>query len=81
MRVIKGICLYSLYCISSFFSVDEAKLIEFNPLKATAVALPAGGTFVVANSLAEANKAANSNYNCRVMECRLATKILAKRAG
>ncbi|KAK4305187.1 hypothetical protein Pmani_022907 [Petrolisthes manimaculis] len=67
--------------IAFLATAGEAKMIEFNPLKATAVQLPAGGTFVVANSLAQANKAANSNYNCRVMECRLATKIIAKRAG
>ncbi|MPC08590.1 N-acetylgalactosamine kinase [Portunus trituberculatus] len=58
-----------------------AKLIEFNPLRATSVALPQGASFVVANSLAPMNKAANSYFNCRVMECRLATQVMAKRAG
>jgi N-acetylgalactosamine kinase len=36
---------------------------------------------VVANSLAEANKAANDSYNYRVTECRFATWILAKKRG
>ena len=31
--------------------------------------------FVIANSLAEKNKAASSDFNCRVMECRLATQV------
>ena len=52
-----------------------AKLIEFNPLRAHDVRLPAGAVFVIANSLAEKNKAASSDYNCRVMECRLATQV------
>ncbi|CAN8012620.1 unnamed protein product [Ixodes pacificus] len=49
-----------------------AKLIEFNPLKTTSVALPKGATFVVANSCVEMNKAATSHYNVRVVECQLA---------
>ena len=56
----------------------SAKLIEFNPLKATNVQLPEGALFVIANSLAEANKAAGSEFNQRVVECRLACKVLAK---
>lgn len=60
---------------------DTAKLIEFNPLHATSVLLPPGATFVVANCLAPMNKAANSYFNCRVMECRLAAQVMAKRAG
>lgn len=43
--------------------------------------LPPGATFVVANCLAPMNKAATSHYNCRVMECRLACQIMAKKAG
>uniref|UniRef100_A0A8C5WS74 Galactokinase 2 n=1 Tax=Laticauda laticaudata TaxID=8630 RepID=A0A8C5WS74_LATLA len=53
-----------------------AKLIEFNPLKATNVKLPGGAVFVIANSCVEMNKAATSHFNIRVMECRLATKVL-----
>lgn len=67
--------------ISFLASPDTAKVIEFNPLQATSVTLPPGATFVVANCLAPMNKAANSNYNCRVMECRLAAQVMAKKAG
>ena len=55
-----------------------AKLIEFNPLRATDVTLPKGATFVIANSLAQVNKAdssGGSKYNVRVAECRIATKV------
>ncbi|XP_042330735.1 N-acetylgalactosamine kinase isoform X2 [Sceloporus undulatus] len=55
-----------------------AKLIEFNPLRATDVKLPGGAAFVIANSCVEMNKAATSHFNIRVMECHLATKLLAK---
>ncbi|KAH8384378.1 hypothetical protein KR200_000085 [Drosophila serrata] len=56
--------------------------IEFHPkLKGTPVTLPAGKCFVVANSLAQKNKAASSDYNERVVECRLATRWLAKLKG
>ncbi|KAK8734670.1 hypothetical protein OTU49_005926 [Cherax quadricarinatus] len=66
----------------SFLAIkDTAKVIEFNPLQSVSVTLPPGATFVVANSLAPMNKAANSSFNCRVMECRLATQIMAKNAG
>ncbi|XP_037071627.1 N-acetylgalactosamine kinase-like isoform X2 [Pollicipes pollicipes] len=58
-----------------------AKLIEFSPLRAQDVRLPPGAVFVIANSLAEKNKAASSDFNCRVMECRLATQLLAKSRG
>ena len=56
-----------------------AKLIEFNPLRARDVALPAGAAFVIANSMAESNKAAGGDYNARVAECRLATKVSGSR--
>ncbi len=59
----------------------SAKLIEFNPLKSTSVQLPDGALFVIANSLAEANKAAGNEFNQRVVECRLACKVLAKSLG
>lgn len=51
-----------------------AELIDFNPIRATDVQLPAGGSFVIAHSLAESQKAvtAATNYNNRVVECRLA---------
>nr|XP_047908289.1 N-acetylgalactosamine kinase isoform X3 [Anser cygnoides] len=60
---------------------DQAKLIEFSPLRATDVRLPSGAAFVIANSCVEMNKAATSHYNIRVMECRLATKLLSKSKG
>lgn len=52
-----------------------AELIDFNPIRATDVQLPAGGTFVIAHSLAESPKAVTAaiNYNNRVVECRLAS--------
>ena len=52
-----------------------AALIDFNPIRATEVQLPAGGTFVIAHSLAESQKAvtAATKYNNRVVECRLAS--------
>lgn len=55
-----------------------AQLIDFNPVRATDVQLPAGGSFVIAHSLAESQKAvtAATNYNNRVVECRLAAVSL-----
>ncbi|XP_068239346.1 N-acetylgalactosamine kinase isoform X2 [Palaemon carinicauda] len=67
--------------ISFLATEGTARVIEFNPLRSTPVNLPPGVSFVVANSLAPMNKAANSYYNCRVMECRLACQIMAKQAG
>ncbi|XP_050165572.1 N-acetylgalactosamine kinase isoform X2 [Myiozetetes cayanensis] len=67
--------------ISFLAEEGTAKLIEFNPLKATDVRLPSGAAFVIANSCVEMNKAATSHFNIRVMECRLATKLLSKSKG
>ncbi|XP_030539890.1 galactokinase [Rhodamnia argentea] len=60
-----------------------AELIDFNPIQATDVQLPAGGTFVIAHSLAESQKAvtAATNYNNRVVECRLAAIVLGIKRG
>ncbi|VAH97554.1 unnamed protein product [Triticum turgidum subsp. durum] len=60
-----------------------AELIDFNPIKATDVQLPYGGTFVIAHCLAESKKAetAATNYNNRVVECRLAAIVLAIKLG
>uniref|UniRef100_A0ACD5WFR6 Uncharacterized protein n=1 Tax=Avena sativa TaxID=4498 RepID=A0ACD5WFR6_AVESA len=60
-----------------------AELIDFNPIKATDVQLPPGGTFVIAHCLAESKKAetAATNYNNRVVECRLAAIVLAIKLG
>ena len=57
-------------------SKGTAKLIEFNPLMAHDVTLPAGAVFVIANSCAESNKAAGSDFNTRVVECRISAKVL-----
>nr|XP_042132086.1 N-acetylgalactosamine kinase isoform X4 [Peromyscus maniculatus bairdii] len=67
--------------ISFLAEEGTAKLIEFSPLRATDVRLPSGAVFVIANSCVEANKAASSHFNVRVMECRLAAKVLAKHKG
>ncbi|XP_022199629.2 N-acetylgalactosamine kinase [Nilaparvata lugens] len=58
-----------------------SKLIEFRPLKVTNCVLPEGSVFVIANSLVEKNKAASSDFNTRVAECRIAAQIIAKREG
>ncbi|XP_074100737.1 N-acetylgalactosamine kinase [Cotesia typhae] len=55
-----------------------AKLIDFNPLRTTDVKLPVNAVFVIANSLAECNKAATSEFNTRVRECKSAAQIIAK---
>lgn len=67
--------------ISFLAEEGTAKLIEFSPLRATNVKLPSGAVFVIANSCMEMNKAATSHFNVRVMECRLAAKVLAKHKG
>lgn len=54
---------------------SQAKLIEFQPLRATDVKLPDGAVFVISNCCREMNKAASSHYNIRVVECRIATKV------
>ncbi|KFM24004.1 Galactokinase [Auxenochlorella protothecoides] len=60
-----------------------AKLVEFDPVRAHDVPLPAGATFVICNSLAVSNKAesATGRYNLRVVECRLAAAVLAALLG
>ncbi|KAM1723392.1 hypothetical protein COP2_022277 [Malus domestica] len=69
--------------ISVMAKTGFAELIDFNPVRATDVQLPAGGTFVVANSLAVSQKAvtAATNYNNRVVECRLAAIVLGIKLG
>lgn len=56
-----------------------AQFIEWSPLRATAIKLPSNAFFVIANSLTRANKAATSDFNHRVIECRLACRIIAKK--
>ncbi|CAL8356713.1 unnamed protein product [Lota lota] len=67
--------------ISFLAEKGTAKLIEFNPLRATDVKLPGGAVFVISNCCVEMNKAASSHFNIRVVECRIATKMLAKVKG
>ncbi|KAK6282022.1 hypothetical protein POUND7_015847 [Theobroma cacao] len=64
--------------ISVMAKTGFAELKDFNPIRATDVQLPAGGTFVIAHSLAESQKAVTAaiNYNNRVVECRLAAIVL-----
>ncbi|KAK2145944.1 hypothetical protein LSH36_645g01059 [Paralvinella palmiformis] len=58
-----------------------AKLIQFNPIRATDINLPPGAVFVISNSCVQMSKAITSHFNTRVMECRLAAKLLAKSKG
>ncbi|XP_010259220.1 PREDICTED: galactokinase [Nelumbo nucifera] len=69
--------------ISVMAKAGFAELIDFNPICATDVQLPAGGSFVIAHSLAESQKAvtAATNYNNRVVECRLAAVVLGIKLG
>ena len=57
-----------------------ASHIQFNPLQATPVQLPEGGVFVISNSYYQAPKAvtAATGFNLRVVEGRLAAKLVAK---
>lgn len=60
-----------------------AKLVDFNPVRTTDVHLPAEASFVICNSLAVSNKAekATKQYNLRVVECRLASALMAIALG
>ncbi|CAH9114999.1 unnamed protein product [Cuscuta epithymum] len=60
-----------------------AELIDFNPIRSTDVQLPDGGSFVIAHSLAESQKAVTAavHYNNRVVECRLASIVLGIKLG
>ncbi|ODN06602.1 N-acetylgalactosamine kinase [Orchesella cincta] len=68
--------------IAFMATAGTAQLIEFVPkLNGEKVVLPENAVFVIANSRAEANKAASSCYNVRVAECRSAAWIIAKLEG
>lgn len=67
--------------ISFLAESGKAKLIEFQPLRATDVRLPNGAVFVISNCCVEMNKAASSHFNIRVVECRIAAKMLAQARG
>jgi N-acetylgalactosamine kinase len=60
-----------------------AMLVDFDPVRASEVPLPEKALFVVGHSLAVSKKAetADKRYNLRVVECRLAAALLARRLG
>ena len=59
----------------------QATMVKFNPIVCTGVELPEAVAFVISNTLVEINKATFSNFNERVMECRLAAQVIAKKRG
>jgi galactokinase len=61
----------------------HALRIDFDPLRAHTVPLMPGYSFVVCHSLVAAEKAGatRSAYNRRVVECRLAARVLARLLG
>lgn len=60
-----------------------AQHVEFNPVRGNDVVLPSDACFVIANSLTVSNKAegAEGRYNLRVVECQLASSVLAALLG
>uniref|UniRef100_A0A0N5AA68 Galactokinase n=1 Tax=Syphacia muris TaxID=451379 RepID=A0A0N5AA68_9BILA len=58
-----------------------AMRIDFNPLRFEEVSLPDSALFAVVHSGSTMNKSTTSNYNQRVIECRIATKLIAKLNG
>lgn len=64
--------------ISLLAQEGHALRIDFSPLRCRAVPLPAGYAVVVADSLVRAEKSggAKQAYNRRVIECRLACRVL-----
>ena len=69
--------------ISIMGRLGIAQHVEFNPVRGRDVVLPANACFVIANSLTVSNKAegAEGRYNLRVVECRLASAVLAALLG
>ena len=61
--------------ISTSPLLTQAKKIDFNPLREQDVSLPDGVTFVISNCCVEKNKAASSDFNTRVVECRIAAQV------
>lgn len=58
-------------------------LVTTTQVRATDVVLPAGATFVIANSLTVSSKQETgaTRYNLRTVECRLAAMVLAVTLG
>jgi N-acetylgalactosamine kinase len=69
--------------ISFLGQAGHGMRIDFDPLRATPCSLPDKACFVVANSLVESHKyiSAGSCYNMRVVECRIAARVVAKALG
>lgn len=69
--------------ISLLAQAGSALRIDFFPLRCRPVALPAGCAIVVCHSLVAAEKsgAARQAYNQRVIECRLACRVLDRSLG
>ena len=67
--------------ISFMAEPGVAKMIDFNPIRCSDVRLPSSAAIVVSNTLVLANKAAFTNYNERVVECRIASQMIAKHKG
>ncbi|KAF7635547.1 hypothetical protein Mgra_00005089 [Meloidogyne graminicola] len=59
----------------------SALRIDFEPLKFHPVSLPSNALFAVIHSGKECNKGADSQYNQRVVECRLAAQVIAKKSN
>nr|KYP32662.1 Galactokinase [Cajanus cajan] len=70
-----GLSSSTAFVISVVAKAGCAELIDFNPICTTDVQFSAGGTFVIAHSLAESQKAVTTatNYIKRVFECHLAS--------
>lgn len=60
--------------------LGRSRLIHFNPLRSETVQLPDNIAVVIAHSLTRAEKAvtAKTHYNKRVVECMLASKLIAR---
>lgn len=68
--------------ISFLGEQGKAMMIEFDPVRPTEVEIPEGHVFVIANTLVEAEKASSeSQFNVRVVECRLASILIARSKG
>ena len=67
--------------ISFMAEPGVAKMIDFNPIRCSDVQLPNSAAIVVSNTLVLAHKAAFTNYNERVVECRIASQVIAKHKG
>lgn len=69
--------------ISLLARAGHALRIDFSPLRVRTVPLPAGYQIVVCHSLVQAEKsgAAKRGYNQRVIECRLACRVLDRALG